>query len=205
MPRCPRKPAGFSLIELLIVIAVMGILIGLILPSSDPTIHDQLRSVARIIATDLHYGRSLAVANNSTYRVAFSVEENSYALEHSGADANLDNLPDSPFRNPDDPLGQHVVRLEELPHVGPTVRIAAVAGLDAFLEATKEVEYGPLGETTRSGSTLIWLAAGSGSGTRYMQLTVNPVTGLVETGSLSAQGPPDWLLEAMAGSENGMH
>ena len=196
MPRHSKISAGFTLIELLIVIAVMGILIGLVMPSSNPAINDQLRSTTRIVATDLHFARSLAVANNSNYRITFSVGNNSYTLEHSGSDSALDNLPDSPFRNVDDPADKHVVSLNELPHLGPTVRIVAVAGYDGFLEATDEVEYGPLGETTRSGSTLVWLAAGSGADTRYVQLTVNPVTGLVETDKLSVDGPPDWLTEA---------
>jgi len=196
MPRQSGKPAGFTLIELLIVIAVMGILIGLAMPSSGPAVNDHLRSTARILATDLHFGRSLADTNNSNYRITFSKLANSYTLEHSGADAALDMLPDSPFRNPGDPDDQHVVCLGELPHVGPTVRIAAVAGYDSFLEAAKEVEYGPLGETTRSGTTIIWLSAGGGDELRYVQLTVNPITGLVETAAPSTKGPPDWLAAA---------
>lgn len=194
MPPRRRQPAGFTLIELLMVIAVMGILAGLVLPSSDPSLHDQLRSAAQILRTDLAYGRSLAVTNNSTYQFRFDRENNRYVLEHSGANPALDTLPDSPFRLPDDPPNQHIVDLDELPQLGSSVRIVVVAEFSTLLERVDDLEFGPLGETTRSNPTFIWLAAGRGSDTRYTWLLVDPVTGLVKLGADTIYGPPASLL-----------
>ena len=168
------------------MVAVMGILAGLVLPRSDPSLHEQLRAAAQIMAGDLAYGRSLAVTHNSEYRFTFDTEGNRYILEHSGTGATLDTLPDSPFRSPDDPPNQQIVALEELPHVGPTVRIVEVAAP----VSVGDVEFGPLGGTSRSEETVIWLAAGAGAGTRYLRLHVNPVTGLTTVGTFSAAGPP---------------
>ena len=190
MVRHRRQPAGFTLIELLIVVAVMGILAGLVLPRSDPSLHDQLRSAAQIVATDLDYGRSLAVTNNSQYRFTFEVDENRYTLEHSGADPALDTLPDGPFRSPDDPPDEQIVDLDELPHVGTGVRIAAVVAQGSTPPSVDDVEFGPLGTTTRTEETVVWLAAGAGPATRYMRVHVNAVTGLTSVGSYSAAGPP---------------
>ena len=187
--RC-RQSAGFTLIELLIVVAVMGILAGLVVPRSDPSLHEQLRSAAQIMAGDLAYGRSLAVTHNSEYRFTFDTEGNRYLLEHSGTRVALDTLPDSPFRSPDDPPDQQIVTLEELPHVGPTVRIVNVAAQGSASVTVQDVEFGPLGGTLRSEETVIWLAAGQGAGTRYLPLHVNPVTGLTTVGNFSAVGPP---------------
>lgn len=189
----PHRSSGFSLIELLIVMAVMGILVGLVLPRSDPSLHEQLRSAAQIMAADLAYGRSLAVTNNSRYRFTFDTTGNRYILEHSGADASLDTLPDTPFRSPDDPPNRKIVALEELPHLGATVRIVEVAAQDILQETPQPVgdlEFGPLGGTSRAEQTTIWLAAGTGSATRYLQLDVNPVTGLTTVGAYSGDGPP---------------
>ena len=172
------------------VIAVMGILAGLILPRSNPSLYDQLRSAAQILRTDLAYGRSLAVTNNSTYRLAFDATNNRYILEHSGPQADLDILPDSPFRSPGDPPDQHVVDLDELPHMGTSVRIVTVAAIAAVPETVTDVEFGPLGETTRTSSTVVWLAAGRGDDVRYLSLPVNPVPGLTEVEYRASEGPP---------------
>lgn len=184
----PNRRA-FSLIELLLVISIMAIVAGLVLPNSNPSIHERLQSAARIVSGDLAYARSLAVTHNSTYRVDFDLEENCYVLSHSGSDASLDTLPDSPWRDPDDPPHEHVVALEELPHLGTGVRIAAVAEGENTFSRVSYVEFGPLGETTRSAQTVIWLAAGGGTARRYLLMTVNPVTGLTSIGPFTAAPP----------------
>ena len=178
------------MIELLIVVAVMAILAGVILPRSDPSLPEQLRSAAQIMAGDLAYGRSLAVTNNSEYRFTFDTEGNRYVLEHSGSDAALDTLPESPFRSPEDPPDKQTVDLDELPHLGTSVRIVEVAAQGSTPQSVGDLEFGPLGTTARSQETVIWLAAGAGSATRYIRLHVNPVTGLTTVGSYSGAGPP---------------
>jgi hypothetical protein len=168
----------------------MGILAGIVLPRSEPGLYDQLRAAAQVVAGDLAYGRSLAVTNNSEYRFTFDTDGNRYVLEHSGDDSTLDTLPDSPFRSPHDPPDQQIVALEELPHVGPTVRIVEVAAQGTASQSVDDLEFGPLGGTRRSEETVIWLVAGRGAATRYIRLHVNPVTGLTTVGDFSAVGPP---------------
>lgn len=185
-----RRMSGFSIIELLIVVAVMGILAGLVLPRSDPTLHEQLRSAAQIVAADLAYGRSLAVTNNSRYRFTLDTTNNRYVLEHSGTDPTLDTLPDTPFRSSSDPPNQQIVDLAELPSLGSTVRIVAVTAGGSPPQSVGDVEFDPLGGTARAEETTIWLAAGAGSATRYLRLHVNPVTGLCTVGAYSGGGPP---------------
>jgi hypothetical protein len=82
--------------------------------------------------------------------------------------------------------------LEELPHLGSTVRILGAAVRQVSWQQVADLEFGPLGETTRSQKTVVWLAAGAGSGTRYLQLHVNPVTGLTTVGPYTGTGPV-WL------------
>ena len=217
-----RQAAGFSLIELLIVIALMAVLAGLVLPSSNPGIHDQLRSAARIMATDLAYGRSLAVANNSSYRFTFDPANNRYLLEHIGKDGPLDTLPESLFSTPEDRADeaettreQWIVDLDGLPSMGSPVRVVAVAGVGRYLDRIRDVgdylemiqetgaglenldelEFGPLGETDPNETTLIWLSAGRGAAQRYIVLQVDPVTGLATIGPYSGHGPPNQLLQ----------
>lgn len=181
--------AGFSLLELLLVLAIVGILVAIVLPSSQPAVHDQLRSTSRIVATDLAYARSLALANNSSYRVTFDLDNNRYVLKHSGSNSALNTLPKTPFSASGDTADQHIVDLDDLPHAGPTVWLAAVATTGASVQSVSDLEFGPLGQTTRADPTTIWLMAGSGDSTKYMTLTVNPVTGITDFGAFSNTGP----------------
>ncbi len=187
--RWPRSQ-GLTLLELLVVVMIVAILAAVALPDAAPPLHEQLRATAQIVATDLAYARSLAVANGSKYRVTFDFAENRLVTRHSGTNASLTTMPTTPFSAPGDPSDRHVCDLDELPHVGPAVRLAAaVAATGSTQEKVADVEFGPLGQTTRSDPTVLWLAVGAGSEARYLALSINPATGLVTVGDATAVGP----------------
>lgn len=179
MPRSHRKSAAFTIIEVLLVVALMVILTGLILPNSNPSIHEQLDSAARILIGDLAYARSLAVTYGEACTVTFDVDGNRYILDHSRVDG--------PFRNADDPAGQYVVRLADWPNLGPPVRLVGAAASGSQIS---DLEFGSLGGTTLPGEKVLWLSAGQGSEKRYITIRINPVTGLATIGSFSGEGPP---------------
>jgi len=188
MPLGQPRP-GFTLIELLMVIAVMGILAGLVLLSTQSSAHDQLVSAIHVMASEVAYGRSLAVAYNSRYRIRFDFAGNHCILEHSGTNPGLDKLPDTPFRSPSDPAGQHIVDLGALPQLGAPVQLLAAVTDGNSPQRVNNVEFGPLGETTRGDATVVWLRAGQGKAARYVWLRISPVTGLAEVGDVTATGP----------------
>ena len=185
-----RSNAGFTLIELLLVISILAIVAGLVIPSSNPTLHDQLLSAARILSSDLAYARSLAVTNGDRYKVTLDAAGNRYLLQYSGTNPSLTALPNTPFRNPTDPPHQQIVNLADLPHLDAPVQVVAVAAVGSTTVSISDIEFGPLGQTTRSDTTCIWLSCGVGAGTRYITLSVNPVTGLTTLGDYTGVGPP---------------
>ena len=177
------------MIELLMVVAIIGIVAAVAIPSFEPTVHDQLQSAARLISEDVSYARNLAVAYNSKYLLTFDLTQNRYVLQHSGSNSALNTLPASPSHNPSDPADRQIVRMSDALGPGVTVRLFAVYALSTPAQAAGDVEFGPLGETTRSEETIVWLAAGAGTTERFLSVRVNPVTGICRTGAFQGQRP----------------
>jgi prepilin-type N-terminal cleavage/methylation domain-containing protein len=190
MPATRQPPsAAFTLLELLIVIAVIGILAGMLIPNPNTTDYARLEAAAAILGRDIEYARSLAVTNADNYKLTFDLVGNAWVLTHSGTNAALDALPITPLHRASDPPDQQAVALNQLPSVGGSARLFAVWSLSTPPVAVSDLEFLPLGETTRAEPTLVWLAAGSGTATRYLAVRVNPVTGLYWVEGFRASEP----------------
>ncbi len=177
------------------VMAIIGVMVGILLPSMQPSVFDQLRSTAQVVAADLAYARSLAVANNSNYQITFKLNQNRYELTHTGSNSALDTLPKTSFSSSDDTATKHIVNLEDLPHAGPTVHLAAVATTGTIPQTANHVEFGPLGQTVSADPTTIWLSAGSGLDRRFIRVVVNPVTGMAIVGPFTSSSPPSGITQ----------
>ena len=189
MIRAARHRDGFSLVELLIVISLVGILTALVIPNAGTSLHEQLQSAADIIAADIAYARSLAVAGSSKYRLTFDADANQYVLEHSGTNAVLNALPPSPFHRSIAGQTSQIVKLTDLPRMGPPVRLVGAFTGGGSPAAVDDLEFGPLGESTRSEETVIWLTAGRGTARRFLAVRVNPITGLTWVEGFQAETP----------------
>jgi prepilin-type N-terminal cleavage/methylation domain-containing protein len=185
----PRSSAGFTLVEILMVVVLMSILAVAVIPNAAPSVHEDLTSVANILAADLAYGRSLAVLNNDRYQFQFDLPNNQYTLAYSGSSGTPPALAPSPFQSSQDPPNQYVVRLAKLPRLGMPVGIYDVQLLSAQPVEATTIEFGPLGATTATQATVIWLSAGSGTGQRYISISINPATGLATVGAYQGTAP----------------
>jgi prepilin-type N-terminal cleavage/methylation domain-containing protein len=187
-PRPLRRPA-FTLIEVLITIALLAILAAALIPQITGDIPERLEAAGQIVAADLEYACSLAVANNSSYRLTFDPTANRYWLQHTGSNNLLNVLPPSPFRQHDDPPDRQTTGLAELPLPQPGVRLIAVAGPGGGLLSPSVIDIKPLGGTLNPQPTIIWLGCGSGDNERFITVQIDPVTGLTEIGTVLTELP----------------
>ena len=80
-PHRQRPQAGFTLLELLIVILILGVLVGVSVPQFRRTFrHLQLQVFASDVATLLTYASKRAVATGEILRVHFDVADRRYWL-----------------------------------------------------------------------------------------------------------------------------
>jgi hypothetical protein len=101
----------------------------------------------------------------------------------------LHALPVSPFRKLTDGPDQQTTDLLNLPLSRPPVQLHSVVAAGGTLTSVADVEFTPLGGTTRTEPTVIWLACGNGSERRFVPITINPATGLAEIGQMTSNLP----------------
>ncbi|HWA97923.1 MAG TPA: prepilin-type N-terminal cleavage/methylation domain-containing protein [Pirellulales bacterium] len=187
--RC-RTRVGFTLVELMLVMLIASIFAALIITRFESSVSAQLNAVAQIVASDMARARSLAVANNGTYRVSFDLANNCYYLEYTGTNNALAALPSTPFYTSQDTATRQYTLLNNLLSAGGMVQLAAVGSNGPSPSPRSQVEFGNQGQTTQIDETDIWLTAGSGSSQRWQWVKINPTTGLATVEAFQASAPP---------------
>ena len=172
---------GYTLIELLTVVTVIGILASIVVPSMSNGTSTSLKAAGRILAADLRLASDLSMQYNTQYTVTFNVSTNQYQLTLSGAG----NPP--PLQNPQAPpgtaAGVYVVSVGQIDGIATDSRGVRLLGakLKTSGQSVTNISFGSLGGTvpSRTDDTEIWLIYGPNTNPMYLRLTVSALTGQV--------------------------
>lgn len=173
--------AGYTLIEMLIVMTVIGILATIVLPAIGNGPSVGLMAAGRILASDLRLASDLAVQYGTQYTVTFDSTKNQYQLTLTGS-GNPPAL-QNPQAPPGTPAGVYIVSIGQID--GNNTDSKGVRLLTAKLKAggqsVTNISFGPLGGTGpgRTDDTEIWLVYGPSQQPQYLRITVTAITGQV--------------------------
>ena len=76
-----RRSRGFTLLELILVLVIMGFLTSLVAPAITSLAGLKLKTAARKVAAGLRYARSQAVTSGCDYQVVFDFEKREMMVE----------------------------------------------------------------------------------------------------------------------------
>jgi len=155
---------GFTVIEILIVVVIIGIAALIAVPMMSSAGSIQIRAAANMIAADLEYAKSMAISRGQNYSVVFDENAESYSIKKDGS------VIKHPVKKPFD----YVINFQS------DSRLNRVDIVDADFDATSEIKFDYLGSPYSGDGTplnngIITLQAAGITKT----ITVEPVTGYI--------------------------
>jgi prepilin-type N-terminal cleavage/methylation domain-containing protein len=162
-----RESVGFTLIELMIVIIIIGIAAAIAVPMMSSAASFQIRAAANIVAADLEYAKSMAISRGKVYSVVFDSANDTYQVEDPNG-----NIIRHPTKK--GATDYYVVDFHS------DSRLDRVDLVSANFDGTSTVKFNYLGSPFNGSDTdlnsgTIRLEAGDAGKT----ITVEPVTGYV--------------------------
>ncbi len=91
------RSGGFTLIELIIVVVILGIAAVIAVPMLSSAGDMQVRSAANRIAADLEYAKSMAMTHQEHYWVVFDTVNETYQIQNASGVIDSSNHPSGKY------------------------------------------------------------------------------------------------------------
>lgn len=140
-----RKPRGYTLIEVLITVTIMGMAAAIVVPNMMKGGTLGVQAGARMIIADLLYAQNEAMAQQSVRRVVFDSDDNSYRVERYDAGANTWVLEFNPALSDGGLKQNYVVDFDE------DKRFQGIEIVSAAFNGSDRVEFDDLGNPSAGG------------------------------------------------------
>lgn len=162
-----RLNAGYTLIEVLIVVTIMGFAAAIIVPNMLQGGSLGVQAGARMIIADLLFAQNEAMAQQSTRRMVFDTDNNSYRVEKYDSGASAWVLEYNPSAGMGNNQQNYEIDFEE------DGRFKGIEIVTADFNGSDTVEFDDLGNPSSGGSIELRF-----EDHRY-EITVAPFTGRV--------------------------
>jgi prepilin-type N-terminal cleavage/methylation domain-containing protein len=86
--RVPQRSAGFTVLELLVVLVIVAMMFSIVIPSSSASLDSKARAESYRISVALRYIYNRAVIDGQVYRLVIDLDENSIRTERVEQDGN---------------------------------------------------------------------------------------------------------------------
>ena len=164
MRRDRDKGSGFTVVEILIVVAILAIAAVVAVPMMTWGADMHIRSAADMIAADLEYARSMVISRQKMYAVVFDKSAERYQIEDSTG------VIDHPVKK----------GFKYIMNFSSDSRLSRVDIVDADFDGTSRVKFDYLGSPYNGDNNplnngVVSLQAGAAT----MTVAVEPLTGFV--------------------------
>ena len=149
---------GFTAIELILVIVILGILAAIVYPKFQALPAIRTGAAAQTIAADIRYAESLAVSTRFNYVIYFYAGSDSYSVYKRDRSTGAETILAHPFK-----AGNYTVAINtEYPGVG--------------IDNDYTVEFDSLGTPVRGGGSSVTVSSSGNTKTISVQANTGRVT-----------------------------